>query len=197
MSNETITRLVQGFRTNRERFEAFCRSLSEEELGRPVADSTWVVKDFVSHLGTLDTVFIRQFESFAAGKPATLGQSEDGTRFDIDKWNDAEIEKRKGWTLTQILDEAKPNRERFLEALSKLTDEQIEQTMHFSGDNKRDPADIPFKLFLSGLARHDPIHVADMVKALPERAAEPELAAWLDDTVVKWYQTTMAGPPRR
>ena len=47
---------------------------------------------------------------------------------------------------------------------------------------------------MSGLARHDPIHVADMVKALPERAEEPEIKAWLDDTVVKWYQRAMAGP---
>jgi hypothetical protein len=69
--------------------------------------------------------------------------------------------------------------------------------VHFTGDNKRDPADIPFKLFLQGLTRHDPIHVADMVKALPERAEAPELKAWLNDTVVQWYQTTMSGPARR
>jgi hypothetical protein len=121
----------------------------------------------------------------------------DGTPFDLDRRNDAEVEKRRGWTPEQMLEEASENRKAFLEALSRLTDEQIEQTMHFGGDNKRDPADIPFKLFLYGLARHDPIHVADMVKALPERAEDPGIKAWLDDSVVQWYQTTMAGPPTR
>ena len=96
-----------------------------------------------------------------------------------------------------MLEEASANRKPFLEALSKLTDDNIEQTMHFTGDSKRPAADIPFKMFLSGLARHDPIHVADMVKALPKRAEEPEIKAWLDDTVVKWYQRTMAGPATR
>jgi hypothetical protein len=162
-----------------------------------VPNSTYRVKDFVSHLGTLDTVLTQQFQSFAAGIPETIGQNADGTPFDIDKWNDAEVEKRRGWTLERMLEEASANRKVFTEALSQLTDEQIEQTMHFTGDNKRDPADIPFKLFLYGLARHDPIHVADMVKALPERAGDPELQAWLDDPTVTWYQNAMAGPAKR
>jgi len=197
MASESIERLAEKFRANRDRFEAFCRSLSGEELERPVPNSTWRVKDFVTHLGTLDSLLTRQFRSFAAGTPETIGQNVDGTPFDIDRWNDAEVEKRRGWTLEQILDEASENRKVFLEALSRLTDEQIEQTMHFTGDNKRDPADIPFKLFLYGLARHDPIHVADMVKALPERARDPELRAWLDDPAVTWYQNAMAGPANR
>jgi hypothetical protein len=189
--------LGERFRENRERFEAFCRSLSEEELERPVPNSTWLVKDFVSHLGTLDTVLAQQFRSVASGSPESIGQNEDGTQFDVDKWNDAEVDKRRGWELEQMLEEASQNRAVLLEALSEMTDEQIEQTMHFNGDNKRDPADIPFKLFLHGLARHDPIHVADMVKALPERAKDPELKAWLDDSVVQWYQNAMAGPAKR
>ena len=84
--------------------------------------------------------------------------------------------KRRDWSLDQIFDEAETNRAAFLEALQELDDEKIEQVVHFNGDNKRDPADIPFKLFLFGLARHDAIHVADMLKALPERANDPELA---------------------
>ena len=197
MTSDTIERLTQQFRTNRMRFNAFCVSLSDEEQERPVPDSTYRVKDFASHLATLDTQLIRWFEAVREGNTLEPARSEDGSAFDIDKWNDARIGERRDWSLSQILDEAADNRQAFLEALSQLTDEQIDQTFHFAGDNKRDPADIPFKLFLSGLARHDPIHVADMLKALPERAQDPELQAWLDDPAVKWYQNAMASPPRR
>src|SRR5574341_1683575 len=93
MTSETIDRLIQQFRTNRTRFNAFCFSLSDEELERPVPNSTYRVKDFVSHLGTLDTVFIEQFRSFASGNPETLGENADGTPFDVDKFNDAEVVK--------------------------------------------------------------------------------------------------------
>jgi len=197
MATETIERLVEKFRANRQRFEPFCRALSEEELSRPVPDSTWAVKDFVSHLGSLDTELVRWFDGLREGRLDENARLADGSAFDIDKWNDERIAERREWPLERILTEAAGNREAFLQTLEKLEDKHIEQVFHFRGDNKRDPADIQFKLFLLGLARHDPIHVADMVKALPERAEDPDLKSWLDDSVVQWYQTVMAGPAKR
>ncbi len=195
MTNDTVLKLVGRFKENRVRLLDFCRSLSEEELGRGVPDSTYSVKDFVSHLGTLDPAMARQFEALAAGKTVPL-QSEDGEPFDIDRYNDALVAERRDWPLDRILEEAARNREGFLASLAKLEDSQIEQVMHFGGDNKRPPADVPFKVFLKGLTRHDAIHVADMVKALPERAEEPLIKEWINDTVVQWYQKAMAGPAK-
>jgi hypothetical protein len=197
MPGDTIERLTQQFRTNRTRFQAFCVSLSDEELERPVPNSTYRVKDFITHLATLDPELVRWFEAVRDGKTEQPSETEDGSPFDVDKFNDRVVAERRDWTLDQIFDEAETNRTALLEALQELDDEKIEQIVHFNGDNKRDPADVPFKLFLFGLARHDAIHVADMLKALPERAKDPELQAWLDDPTIKWYQDTMAGPPRR
>jgi hypothetical protein len=193
MAQETVLKLIGRFKENRARFIEFCRSLSEEELARPVPDSTYTVKDFVSHLGTIDAPMVQQIEALAADRNEPLGQGT-GERFDIDKWNDGVVAERRDWPLDRILKEAERNRGEMLAAFAKLQDEQIEQVMHFTGDNKRPAADIPYKLFLSGLTRHDAIHVADMVKALPERAEDPAVQAWLNDSVVQWYQTTMAGP---
>jgi uncharacterized damage-inducible protein DinB len=197
MASDTIDRLTQQFRANRERFEAFCGSLSAEELSRPVPNSTWTVKDFVAHLATLDTELIRWFEAIREGATDEPARSADGSPFDVDKWNNGVVAARSDWSLDQIFEEAAKNREHLLTALGALDDEKIEQTVRFPGDNKRPAADVPFKLFLFGLARHDNIHAADMLKALPERADDPELKAWLDDPAVKWYQDAMAGPPRR
>lgn len=197
MPSEAIERLVETFRTNRERFERFCRSLSDDELARKVPNSSWQVKDFVGHLATLDTEITRWFEAVMAGDTSGLGLNSDGGKFDIDAWNEEAIVPLRGWTLDQIFAAAAANRKVMLDTLARMTDEDIEQTVHFSGDNKRDPADVQFKLFLFGLARHDPIHVADMIKALPERAEDPELKEWLDDRAVQWYQNTMSGPARR
>ncbi len=196
MASETIERVKESFELNRERFEAFCRSLSDEELGRLVPNSTWVVKDFVSHLATLDTELVRWFEAVGEGRTDAPARGRDGQPFDVDRWNDAAVAERRGWSLDRIFEEASANRTRLLAALEELDDEKIEQTVRFPGDNKRPPADVPFKLFLFGLARHDKIHVADMLKALPERAEHPELKAWLDDPTVKWYQNAMSGPAR-
>src|SRR5574341_2553758 len=91
MTSETIDRLIQQFRTNRTRFNAFCFSLSDEELERPVPNSTYRVKDFASHLATLETQLVRWFEAVGEGNTLEPPRSEDGSAFDVDKWNDARI----------------------------------------------------------------------------------------------------------
>ncbi len=195
--SETVQRVVQSIREHRQKFERFCRSLSEEELGRPVPESSWIVKDFVSHLGALDPEMAHSFEAAAGGRPEEASRTVEGLPFDLDAFNDARVAERRQWPLERILEEASRNREALIETLERLTDEDIGQVLHFRGDNKRSAADLPLKVFLLGWARHDPIHTVDILKALPERASDPELTAWVDDPVVKGYQQAMSGPPRR
>jgi hypothetical protein len=198
MPGETVDRVIQTMKDERVRFEAFCRSLTDEEQNRMVPpDNKWSVKDFAAHLGTLDTEMVRWFDGVAAGKMDQPALGDDGTPFNVDNWNDKIVATRHDWSLDQIFEEAASNRVKLLESLSKLTEEQVNAVAHFAGDNKRPPADIPLKLFLLGLARHDAIHVADMLKALPERANDPEVKAWLDHPAVTWYQNAMSGPAVR
>src|SRR5207249_10689338 len=114
MPGETIERLVQQFRSNRERFEAFCRSLTEEQLERPVPDSTYRVKDFASHLAALDTELVRWFEAVRQVRSVEATRSADGSPFDVDQFNDAVVAERRDWSLDQIFEEAAANREHML-----------------------------------------------------------------------------------
>ena len=192
MSNETIETIVAVIVENRRRFEEFCYSLTEEELNRPVPQSTWIVRDFVAHLGTLDRAIIGWTRSLAAGGDALDStRNEDGSAFDVDAFNDEQVLERRAWPLKRVFAEASENRAGLIEGLRALTDEQIDRPMHFGGDAKRKGGDIQLKLFLGGWAQHDPIHVADMLKALPERAEDPELRAWLNNPFVAGYQAVM------
>ncbi len=197
MTSETVTKVIARIRDNREKFEAFCRSLSDEELSRPVPDSTWLVKDFISHLGTLDPTVARTFEATAAGRAADVERNADGSRFDIDALNDGLVAERRDWPLDRILDEASRNRAALIESMERLSDENIAQLMHFTGDAKRSAATLPLRVFLRGWALHDPIHAVDMLKALPERAADPTLKAWIQHPVVQGYQAAMSAAPAR
>ncbi len=80
--SETVQSIIQSIREHREKFERFCRSLSEEELGRPVPESSWIVKDFVSHLATLDPEMARSFQGAAARRPEEASRHADGSPFD-------------------------------------------------------------------------------------------------------------------
>jgi hypothetical protein len=195
-ASEKVAKVIDTIKQERVRFEAFCRSLSDEELARPVPNSTWVVRDFAAHLATLDTEIVRWFGGVARGIPDETVRNADGQPFDIDVWNDRTVAERRGWTLDEMFAEAAANREKLIATLEKLTDEHIDTVVHFAGDNKRPPSEVPLRLFLSGWAYHDAIHVADMLKALPERADDAEMRAWLDKPAVAWYQNAMAGPIR-
>ena len=187
MTTELARGVIEAIRENRKRFEAFCYSLSEDELNRPVPQSTWVVRDFAAHLGTLDSELARWF----AGTHGDAATGADGNPLDVDAFNDACVEDRRSWPLERVFAEAAEQRAALVEVLESMTDEQVNRTVHFGGDAKRKGGDLPLNLFLAGWAQHDPIHVADMLKALPERAEDPDLRAWLDNPFVAGYQTVM------
>lgn len=190
--SETVDAIVATIITNRRRFEAFCYSLSDEELDRPVPNSTWIVRDFAAHLDTLDVAITRWLRALAAGgESLDSTRNEDGSVFDVDAFNDAHVAERRDWPLARVFEEADENRRDLIDALRVLTDEQMDKPMRFSGDAKRRPGDLPLRTFLIGWAQHDPIHVADMLKALPERAADPDLRRWLDNPFVAGYQAIM------
>ena len=191
MASTTVDGVIDAIVENRRRFKEFCYSLTAEQLDRPVPGSTWIVRDFAAHLDTLDPAMLPLFEGVAAGTPIDAALGEGGTPFDVDAFNDAEVASRRDWPLDRVFAEADANRERLIAALRTLTDEQIARPMHFGGDSKRAPADLPLQWFLVGWAQHDPIHVADMIKALPELANDAELKGWLDNRFVAGYQTVM------
>jgi Mycothiol maleylpyruvate isomerase N-terminal domain len=194
MASKTIEDVIDAILENRTRFKEFCYSLTDEQVTRPVPGTTWIVRDFAAHLDTLDTALLRWFDGAATGDSFDAGVDETGAPFDVDAFNDAQVEARRDWPLQRIFAEADSNRERLIAAMRRLTDEQVERPMHFSGDSKRPAADLPLKLFLAGWAQHDPIHVADMLKALPELADDPEIKRWLDNPFVAGYHAVMSAP---
>lgn len=188
MASETGQRVIDAIIENRKKFEAFCYSLSEDELNRPVPQSTWIVRDFIAHLGTLDTELARWFD--AAG-PNDSGVGADGAPFDLDEFNEAQVTERRGWPLDRLFAEAAQNRAKLIDVIAGLSESEITRVTRFAGDGKRNGGDLPLHLFLAGWSQHDPIHVYDMLRALPERAEDAALKAWMENPFIAGYQKAM------
>ncbi len=184
-----VAAVVAELDDHRTKFEAFCRSLSAEELVRPVPNSTWIVRDFVAHLATIDTPVGRMFKAMHEdGDPSfSTGNDDPGG---IDTWNDRQVESRRSWTLDQVFAEAAAERALLHGYLDALTTEDIAKTLKFGGDSKRPPTQIPLLTYLRGWCKHDPMHVVDMLRALPERQTA-EVRAWIDDPIIAGYQKSM------
>jgi hypothetical protein len=188
MTSQAVLEVVTELDAHRERFELFCRSLSAEELERPVPNSTWMVKDFISHLATIDGPVSQMFKAMHAGEDAGIRDG-DGGKFDVDDWNDKQVERRRIMSLADVLAEAADSRADLKSHMVVLTDEDLARTMKFGGDSKRPASEIPFGAYLRGWCKHDPMHALDMSRALPDRQAA--LAPWFDDPVIQMYQKSM------
>lgn len=190
MTVPAVQQIIDELDGHRARFEDFCRSLSPEELNRPVPRSTWLVRDFIAHLATIDVPVGNMFAAIHAQDASKPAIPEDKP-FEVDGWNDRQVEARRNRSLEEILAEAARARTDLKARMAVLTDEDLARTMKFGGDSKRAPAEIPFASYLRGWCKHDPMHALDMSRALPDRQAA--LAPWFDDPVIQGYQKAMNG----
>src|SRR5215470_15790966 len=126
---------IASLTEERARLARFARSLTAEDLARPVPGTVWTVSDFIAHVA--------------------------------------------GRSVGDNLAEGASLRGRLVAVIERFTDDTLDSTIRFGGDRKRPPVDLPLGQFLTGCTRHDAIHVADMLKALPERRHDPEILAWL------------------
>ena len=115
----------------------------------------------------------------------------DGGKFDVDNWNDLQVQERRALDVEGVLAEAAKSRADLKVLMLALTDEDLARTLRFGGDSKRAASEIPFGAYLRGWCKHDPMHAMDMSRALPERQAS--LAQWFDDPVIQGYQRQMNG----
>jgi len=158
---------------NRAQFEGFCRALEPAELSLPVPGDPWVVRDYIAHLATIDLYVAQWFEAMADGvrwAPEASG----GGPFSIDTWNEEQVRPRRDMPVDDILAEGAVLRERLLATFPRFSAETLESTFTFR-DNT-----ITFLRYLELWTLHDPAHMQDMLKALPARAADPGLRAWLE-----------------
>jgi hypothetical protein len=171
-AREMLAPVYEETNANRATFEAFCRSLTAEELARDVPRASWTVKDYIAHLATIDIWVGEWFEHLADGTP-WRPRLDDGSPFNIDTWNEARIVERKGATVEQLLEEAAQHRVSLWAAVDRFTPEVLGQQFSFRENT------ITYLRYLQLWAGHDPAHSADMLRAMPGRLEDPAVKAWL------------------
>jgi hypothetical protein len=174
--------LLAEMAEHRTRFEAFCRSLSAEELARPVPDAPWTVFDYIAHLATIETLINPWMGAMAGVTGIPLPEIAPPQPFDLDDWNGEIVVRRRGRSLDDVFAEAAENRKRYADIVGRLTDEQLDTKVPFGGDRRvidLPRVMVPLINLLTGIALHDVTHTQDILRALPERREDPLIADWL------------------
>src|SRR5215211_4725460 len=161
--NPRVQLVLDEFARHRTQFEVLCHSLSEDELGAVVPASHWTVKDYIAHLCTID------------GQSAPFPDIPFPNPFDIDEWNDAAVQSRRGRSIDQLLEESRTHRDNIARAIAEFSDAQLDNVIDYGGDRKTlnlPKSKVRFGGLLWGIAIHEPTHTRDILRALPRRAEE-------------------------
>jgi hypothetical protein len=164
---------------HRARFEAFCRSLTPEELATPVPDAPWTVHGYIAHLATIEAL-INRFFGRMVGVQAPEPEIPPPSPFDLDDWNEGIVARRPDATLEELFAEAAENRAVYVRILEALPEEAKDMMVPFGGDRRKidlPPVQLRLQDLLTSIALHDPNHTHDIIRALPQR--EPDVHDWL------------------
>ena len=187
--------LLAEMAEHRLRFEAFCRSLSSEELATQVPGAPWTVFDYIAHLATIETLINPWLGAMAGVSGIPLPEVAPPQPFDLDDWNGEIVARRRGRSLDEVFAEAARNRQAYADILGRLTDEQLDSKVPFGGDRRvidLPPVMVPLVNLLTGIALHDPMHTQDMLRALPHRRGDPAVSEWLDSVDMSRVDPEMA-----
>jgi Mycothiol maleylpyruvate isomerase N-terminal domain len=165
---------------HRQRLEAFCQSLTDEELAEGVPGTPWTVHGYVAHLATIDSLISPFLAPLVGITDVPRPEAPPPSPFDIDDWNEAMVPLRAGASVDELLSEAAKHRAGYVRVVSALSDAQLDMMIPFGGDRKvidLPPTQVRLEDLLRAIALHDPNHTQDILRALPQR--EPDVRDWL------------------
>jgi hypothetical protein len=84
----------------------------------------WRVQDILAHIASGEKGTLTYAKMVAAGRPMGASMS-DGLPFDLDRWNQSQVNKRRSKSLSEIVDELAVNRKATLEYASGLDSETL------------------------------------------------------------------------
>jgi hypothetical protein len=171
MPVERVQEVIDRITKERERFVGFIRGVPGEQWRNISPGGIWQARDYVAHLASIDPLITAWFRSLQRGEgwPDYGGDQP----FQIDDWNEEQILERRERTMDELLEEMTASRTELIDALADFTDEQLDTTIHFGGDKKRAPRDIPFHAYLQFWAFHDRWHTEDARRAIAGEEEQP------------------------
>jgi hypothetical protein len=182
MINPRTKLVVDELARHRVQFEHLCRSLSAEELATPVPNTHWTVRSYIAHLCTIDGLIAPGFQRMVGLASAPPPDPPPPAPFDIDDWNEAAVKGVPDDSIEELLARAARHRAEMVAAIERMSDADLDRIIPYGGDRKAlglKPSRVRFGGLLWGIAIHDPTHTRDILRALPERRAQPRIDEWL------------------
>ncbi len=158
--------LAQGLDNSLEVIHAILAQVREEDYARPTANPKWNVQDIIAHLAASAFGLLATAERFLQGGSLPSG-------FDLDYWNERQVEKRRGRTMPELLAEIRQGHEKAKALLVRLSDEDL----RVRGPHPAGP-EVSVAGVFHLIAQHEMGHMAEVAQALGVEFPYP--VSWQD-----------------
>ena len=101
------------------RFDASIDGLDDATMAIPGVVGEWSVQDLVGHVTAWELLIVQRIDRERRGEPQI-----EPDWASADEYNAREVERRRGWSLAQVRDEAADTRKRLRALLAAITDEE-------------------------------------------------------------------------
>lgn len=158
--------MAQGLDESLSVIERLVAEAGNEGLNRPTANPKWTVKDTVAHLASSGKGLLATVQRFLDGTSLPEG-------FDLDYWNERQVQKRAQASVEDLVREIREAHERAKNLLHTLSDEEMAvRGVHPAG------VEISVAGIFHLIAQHELGHMADVAQAL--EADFPYRVSWQD-----------------
>ena len=141
---------VDGMAAERAGLLFACLGLDANTLASTPVAGEWTIKDVLAHVAAWDDLHAARAELALAGREAEIVSVE------VDERNARLLAERRNWSLDQVLKAAIESRQRYLELLSSVDDEQLVRPVHLPW------METSVWHWAYWRARHDAAHAADI-----------------------------------
>ena len=136
-SNDVRAETLEWIDEEWQRFLDVAKGFSEEHLQLPNVVGHWTAKDLIGHVATWDQELVKVVDRYL-----TNGEKTDyGGEADVDRLNEAEAEKKRGLSLSQVWDELHQSHRRLLDLLRGLPEEALTRGTYITGAITDDTAE--------------------------------------------------------
>ncbi len=146
--------LAQGFDDSLAMIQAVLSQATEADYHRPTVNPKWNVHDTIAHLAASAFGLLATIDRFLKGGGLP-------SEFDLDYWNERQVEKRRSRTMAELLEEIRQGHEKAKALLASLSDDDLRvRGTHPAGGE----VSVAGVFFL--IPQHELTHLADVAQAL-------------------------------
>ncbi|MCL5266042.1 MAG: DinB family protein [Chloroflexi bacterium] len=111
--------VICSLEESRQELVALAKSLTSEQLQLPTENEGWSVKDTLAHVASSEGGLLATVNRILGGQVATR------PGFDLNAYNQQQVEKRRNRSVDELLAELDASRPEALKRFGELTDEQL------------------------------------------------------------------------